>query len=322
MRRRDLLALWGGAMAAFPTCLVAQQRNRIGYLAVPPKDSEPIRVFFKELMRLGYIEGQNLDVLFYSIEEESQALAERVNELVSARVQVIVVEGAEPTLRAVRAAANGIPIVVLAVAFDPIQRGYAENLSHPGGTVTGIYFQSLELAAKQVELLKIMVPDAVRLTILWGEENPDEFAAAENSAKSYGLAINSVKLGDPPYDLAEIFRRLTNNSSQIVLMLTPPGFGALHTYVGELALRYRLPAMFRFREFVEAGGLISFGVDRVVMRRRIAVYVAKLLGGAKPADLPIEQADVFDLTLNLKTANALGITIPPLLLTQADEIIE
>lgn len=295
MRRRDLLSLLAGTAMGLPLAARAEQQAQIGYLGAPPRKSEPIDAFFDELAHLGYTEGRNLHVEFHQIGEEPDKIPALASELIRARVDVIVAEGSEAPLRATRALTRSIPIVIVAVNYDPIERGYAASLAHPGGNVTGIVFPALEIVGKQLELLKEIVPQASRVTVARAAENGDEFTAAESSAKAQGLAVDPFKFGDPPYDFDAIFRRLAESAPQIVLVLSPPGFAGHHSTIGALALRYRLPAMFRFRDFVEAGGLMSFGVNSAAMRRTAARYVAKILGGARPADLPIERADVFGL---------------------------
>ncbi|HVH77099.1 MAG TPA: ABC transporter substrate-binding protein [Stellaceae bacterium] len=322
MRRRELLVLCCGGMLVSPLAARAQGRTRIGYLGAAPRSSASVRAFFDELKRLGYAEGRNLDALYHDIGEDPGRLPQFAAAMAGAHLGAIVADGSEAPLRAARAAAPGTPVVIVAVNYDPVARGYAASLAHPGGEVTGVLFRSLEIVGKQVELLKTMMPRASRLTIVWGVENPDEFAAAKAGAKAQGLDVQSFELGPPPYDFEAMFRRLAQGAPAMVLMLSPPGFAAHHRRVAGLALRHRLPAMFRFKDFVEAGGLISYGVNRAAMRRRAADYVAKILAGARPGDLPIERADTFELAVNLKTARALGIVIPPRILARADEVIQ
>jgi putative ABC transport system substrate-binding protein len=210
---------------------------------------------------------------------------------------------------------------MIAINYDPIEQGYAKSLAHPGGNLTGVFFRSLELAEKQIELLRVMAPQASQLAVLWGAETQDEFASAQAGAKAQGWATRSIELGAPPYDFDAIFRRIAAEAP-IVLVLSTPAFAPHQQEVAAAALRYRLPAMFRFRSYVEAGGLMSYGVDNLALRRLAAGYVAKILTGAKPSELPIQQADKFELVINKQTAAALGLTIPPLLLARADGVIE
>lgn len=324
MRRRDLVLLAPGAIAAMSSWARAQQRAasaRIGYLGAATT-MDVFDAFREEIGRFGYVEGRNLDVTFHAFGEDPGRLPALAAELVRARVDLIVADGSEDALRAVRAATDSIPIVVVAVNYDPLERGYVASLARPGGNITGVFLRSLEVVPKQVELLKAMRPDATRLAILYGRETEDEFTVAESSAKAQGLTISQVRLGDPPFDFDAVFRRAAQESPQIVLVLSTPGFAAHRKETAAAALRYRLPAMFRFRAYVEAGGLMSYGASNTAPRRRAAGYVAKILGGAKPADLPIQREDAFEFVLNLDTAKKLGLTIPPPLLTRADEVVE
>jgi ABC-type uncharacterized transport system substrate-binding protein len=323
VNRRCLFAALAGAAMGEAFVARAQQSKalaRIGYLSPGRRGADS--PFIDELALLGYQEGRNLEVLRGVFGDSPDRLSEFAAAFVRAPVQAIVARGSEAAVRAAREATDELPIVVIAINYNPIERGYAASLAHPGGNVTGVYYQSLELAAKQVELLKDLAQEATRLTILWGAESADEFAAAETAAKTLGLAIRSVKLGAPPYDYDAVFRRVAADAPPLVLVLATPAFGGHHSEVAAAALRYRLPAMYRFRTYLEAGGLISYGVDDPAMSRLAARYVAKILGGARPADLPIERADRFDLAINLRTAKALDLTVPPYLLARADEVIE
>jgi putative tryptophan/tyrosine transport system substrate-binding protein len=324
MRRRDLVLLATVAMMVKPSLARGQQKApsaKIGYLGAA-NVTEAVGAFYGEMIRLGYVEGQNFAVVFHAFGEDPAKLPALAADLARARVDVIVADGSEAPLRAVRAATDGIPIVVVAVNYDPLERGYVESLAHPGGNITGVFFRSLEVVPKQVELLRAMLPEATRLGILYGAETEDEFAVAESSAKAQGLTVSPVKLGDPPYDFDTVFRRVVQDEPQIMLVLSTPAFAAHRNEVVAAALRYRLPAMFRFRSYVQDGGLMSYGADNAAARRLAASYVAKILGGARPADLPIQRADKFELVINVKTAKTLGIAIPPLMLTRADEVIE
>jgi putative ABC transport system substrate-binding protein len=324
MNRRNLLPLLSGAAAARPIAVRAQRSGpvRIGYLSPGRKDTEDNHAFFEELTSLGYIEGRNLAIDFDESGESPERLPALVAEMVRAPVDLIVAPGSEPVARAARDATGSIPIVLIAINYDPVERDYAKSLAHPGGNLTGVFFRSIEIAGKQVELLKQMVPQASRLTVLWGPEVQDEFAAAADGARAQGLAIRSLQLGAPPYDFDAMFGAAADEASPLVLVLSTPAFASHHKEVAAAALRHRIAAMFRYRSYVEAGGLMSYGVDNLAMRRLAARYVAKILGGIPPADLPIQRADKFELVINAKTAEMLGLTVPPLLRARADEVIE
>ena len=322
MHRRDLVLLATVAIVARSSLARAQRPASIGYMSPGARRPETTGAFFSELARHGYTEGRDLNVLFYDYLTDPDAASAKAEEFVRAGIDVIVADGPEIPLRAARNATNAIPVVAVAVNYDPVERGYAASLSHPGGNITGIFLRSIELAAKQVELLKELMPDAARLAVLWAAETEDELHAVAASATALGLELRSFKLGEPPHDFDAVFRGLADGKPQPVLVLSPPSFAPHRATIAAAAVRYGLPAIFRFRSYVDAGGLMSYGVHRPAMSQRAAVYVARILGGARPADLPIERADRFELAINLNTAKQLGLTVPLPLLTRADEVIE
>jgi putative ABC transport system substrate-binding protein len=243
-------------------------------------------------------------------------------EMVRAKPDVIVTSGAEPQLQAVMPVSGLIPIVFWANNFDPIERGYVKSLARPGGNITGVFTRQPELAEKQVELLTQTFPERTRLGALWDAGTADQFTAAERRARALGRDLTAVKLETVPYDFEAAFRTLAEASSQALLVLSGPTF-AFHTKtIAELALKYRLPGMFILRTYVDVGGLMSYGVDIDASFRRVANFVAKILSGARPGDLPIEQPVKYELVVNLKTAKAIGIELPTSLLLRADEVIE
>jgi putative tryptophan/tyrosine transport system substrate-binding protein len=328
MNRRKFITLLGGA-AAWPLAARAQQAGRvvkIGFLG-PAIDSPssmfvPVyQAFLAQLRTLGFIEGQNL-IVTYGAVDDTRGLSAVATELVQVRPELIVVSGTEPMLQAVRAASDTVPIVLVAVNFDPIARGYVASLARPGGNITGLVFQQLELAQKQVELLTQAFPGKTHLAALFDTQSADQFSAAERSAKSLNLQIRGYKLEMLPYDFEAAFRSVVADGAQMVLVQSSPHFIPHQTQIGELAKAYRLPTMFLQRPYVETGGLMSYGVDFSPMFRRTAEYVAKILKGTKPADLPIEQATKFEMVINLKTAKAIGVELPTAILLRADQVIE
>ena len=209
-----------------------------------------------------------------------------------------------------------------AVNYDPLARGYITSLARPGGNITGVFFRPLELAVKQLEILTEAFPDRKRLAVLWDGQSADQFTAAESAAKTRNVELQSHKLEALPYDFDAVFKKVSEGSAEMVLILSGPGFTRYRSQIAELAIARRLPSMFTFKHYVEAGGLMSYGVDFPPMYRRAAVYVAKILGGTRPADLPVEQAAKFETVVNLKTAKAIGVTLPTSILLRADEVIE
>ena len=238
------------------------------------------------------------------------------------RVELLVTSGTEPALRAAIAASKTIPIVFWANNFDPIARGYVKSLARPGGNITGVVSLQTELAAKQVELLTEAFPERTRLAVLYDGISTDQFSAAQRQANLLHLDVRSVKLESPPYDFDAAFRSLAEGSSQMLLVLSSPFFTAQRSHIAELAIQQRLPTMFIFKTYVEAGGLISYGIDPPSIFRQLGFYVAKILNGSKPADLPVQQAVKFELVVNVKTAKTIGVELSTAIQLRADEVIE
>jgi putative tryptophan/tyrosine transport system substrate-binding protein len=242
--------------------------------------------------------------------------------IVQEHVDLIVIAGPEPVVRATMSATHNIPIILIAMNYDPLVRGFVESLARPGGNVTGVYARAVDLVPKRLELLREMVPGASRLGVLWDAEAADEFAVAEQTAKALGLEMQAIELKDPPYDFEKTFERLAQSTPQMLLVISSLHFLNETSHITALAQRYRMPAMFKFSLWAEAGGLMSLGANREGAYRRAADLAAKILDGAKPADLPVERADRFELVINMRTANALGLTVPQSILARADEVIE
>ena len=211
---------------------------------------------------------------------------------------------------------------MVAVNFDPLQRGYVKSLARPGGNVTGIFLRQIELAEKQLELMSQAFPNGTRVGALYDELSADQFAASQQVAGQIKLRLDGLRLGNPPYDFERAFETLAKGSPQALLVLSSPFFTNSQSLIASLALRHRLPSMFTFASYVQAGGLMSYGVDYVAMQAHIGDFVGKILAGTKPADLPVEQPTKFELVVNLKTAKELGVALPVLLLATADKVIE
>jgi putative ABC transport system substrate-binding protein len=326
--RRELIAVLSGA-TAWPLAARAQQLAgrtvRIGIVR-PSLDNPIVSVgypaFLDELKKSGFSEGQNLTVEVVREDQDAQQLFAATADLVRSNVELLVVSGSEITLQAAIAASRTIPIAMLAINFDPIARGYVKSLARPGGNITGVVSLQTELAAKQVELLTQAFPERTRLAVLWDGISADQFAAAERQAKSLRLDVRSLKLENPPYDFDAAFRSLAEGSPQMLLVLSSAFFTPYRSQISELAIQRRLPTMFIFKAYVQAGGLISYGVDPQAIYRQLGFYAAKILIGAKPDDLPVEQAVKFELVINLKTAKAIGVELSTAIQLRADEVIE
>jgi ABC-type uncharacterized transport system substrate-binding protein len=327
VRRRDFVALIGGAAVAWPLAARAEQPERLIRLGVlgPTLNNPPaiaqFQAFRTQLRELGFAEGQNLTIDYRGLDNPRGPFVVAA-ELVRSQPDLIVTIGPETSLQAVVGASGFIPIVMIAVNFDPLALGYIPALARPGGNITGLVFQQLELARKQVELLTQAFPDRTRLAVLFDVQSADQFAAAERAAKELNLRVQALRLENPPYDFDAAFRGVASSKAQMVLVLSSPLFLPHQSRIVELANADRLPSMFIVKHWAEAGGLMAYGADFSVMYRRAADYVAKILKGTKPADLPVEQASKFEMIVNLKTAKAIGVELPTSILLRADEVIE
>jgi putative ABC transport system substrate-binding protein len=321
MRRRDLLALLGGMAAIWPFPGAAQQPKMptIGVLVVGSPGSDQFWQLFRQSMReLGYVEGQNLRYEFRSDEGQASRLPDLAAELVRLKVDLIVTWFTPAALAAKRATSD-IPIV-MALVGNPIETGLVASLARPGGNVTGISNMGSEMAGKCVELTREMLPSAHRLAALVNAPDPFSKPFLERvrlGGEATGMTIDPILLRDPE-ELDAAFTAMGKEPPDAVIV--QPSLPTKR--VVELALKYRIPAVSFVRAIVEEGGLMTFGVVEPDVYRRVAIFVDKILKGAKPADLPVEQPTRFELVINLKTAKALGLTVPPALLARADEVIE
>jgi putative ABC transport system substrate-binding protein len=323
LKRREFIALLGGAAAAWPLVARAQQQTkirRIGFLGLAPEFSgvEALRAGLRDL---GYIEGTNL-VIEWRWAEKVDQLPELAAELVRMNVNVIVAPSST-FVEAARQATASIPIV-FTVHADPVGLGHVASLAQPSGNVTGLSMLLTELAAKGLEMMKEAVPHATRIGLLWNPTTPSHLRAlkaVEGAAEKLSVELHMVAARTLE-DFDGAFSAMSREAAGAFLVVASPLFVAQRVPLAELALKHRLPGMFPFKENVEAGGLMSYGADRDDLYRRAATYVDKILKGVKPADLPVEQASKYQLVINLKTAKALGLEVPPTLLARADEVIE
>jgi putative ABC transport system substrate-binding protein len=291
----------------------------IGIVAGTPR-SQPEHVAFEDRLReLGYVEGRNLTIEFFQDSDLDQ-LAAAVGEFARRGVDVIVTGGQEAVLKAVITTAGSTPVVVRAVDFDPLAKGYIASLARPGGNATGVVFSMAELPAKRLDLLVQAVPHIARIVLLYDVVGEGQRRAITKAASALSVPLAPVELLNPPYDYERALVG-TDGTRGDALMITASPFHRSAAVV-EAALRHRLPSIGNGRGAAEAGYLMSYGPSTTDMFRISADYVDKILKGAKPADLPVQQPTKFELIVNLKTAKALGLTIPPLILARADEVIE
>ncbi len=328
MRRREFITLIGGAVVILPLTARAQQTGqiqRIGLLASAPDNplfAQNYPVFLAELRRLGFTEGGNLIIEVRRIDQGPSKAFAAAAEVIRSKVDAVVAFGPEIALKAAVAASQSVPIVMIAVNFDPVAGGYVSNIARPDKNITGLVYRAPELAAKQLELLVEAFPNDKPVAVLWETASAEQFDAAQRAAQSLHVELHSHKLENPPFDFDEAFRDIARDGSRMVVILSGPTFATQRTRIAELAMQYRLPTMFTFKYYVEAGGLMSYGIDTTPIFRRAASFVAKILRGAKPSDLPVEQPTIFEFALNLKTAKAIGVSIPTSILLRADEVIE
>jgi putative tryptophan/tyrosine transport system substrate-binding protein len=321
MRRREFIAGLGSA-AAWPLVAWAQQRKMptIGVLVVGGSSgSEQFWRLFRELMtELGYVEGQSIRYELRSDQGQVSRLPELAAELVRLNVDLIVT-WFTPAAQAAKRATREIPIV-MALAGNPVETGLIESLDRPGGNITGLAGVTAELASKSVELLREMLPAARRVVALANAPDPFSKPFVEqirNGGIATGTTIDA-KMIRGAEELEAAFREMEKDPPDAVIV--QPSLPSKHT--AELALRSRIPAVSLLRGFVEEGGLMGYAASEIDMYRRAAAFVDKILKGAKPRDLPVEQPTKFELIVNMKTANALGLTVPPAFLLRADEVIE
>jgi putative ABC transport system substrate-binding protein len=280
-----------------------------------------MRAFEKRLRELGYVEGQNIAIEYRDAQGDVGKLPSLAAELVRLDVDVIIT-ATDPATAAAKAATTTIPILMVAINYDPIALGYVDSIARPGGNVTGLFFQHLELLAKRFGLFKEMLPNVKRVAVFFDSLSADQREAIEAANRSVNLELQPVSLKNPPYDFEKAFNDAVRSRAEAVFMLESAPIFRGRLQIAQLALHNRLPTSFAFREYVEVGGLVSYGVNFSTMYRRVAEYADRILQGTKPADLPVEQSSTFELVINLKTAKVLGIDVPPTLLARADEVIE
>jgi len=326
MRRRNFLAALGGA-AAWPLAARAQPLRkipRLGILSPGTADPPGALGFYEGLRELGYIEGQNIAIARRYGNWRSDRFDELAAELVE-NVDVIVVMSTSPA-RAAKEATSTIPIVVASMA-DPVDDELVASLSRPGGNVTGTTFLGPELTAKRMGLLKEAIPKISRVAVLWhpGAYGKRTTESLLNETKSTALALGwqiQLVAAENPSDLDPAFSAITAGSPDALVMLNSPMFYTEHKHIVDLAAKSHVPAMYAAREFADAGGLMAYGANLPEVFRSAATYVDKILKGAKPTDLPVQQPTKFELVVNLTTAKVLGLAIPASLLSLADELVE
>ena len=325
MTRRELILLLGGAMTA-GTGLWAQQKAMpvIGYLGAGSRDAAaPFTAAFRQgLSEAGYVEGQNLIIEYHWAEGDYDRLPALAVDLVDRKVDVIVT-GAGISALAAKSATSTIPIVFLS-GDDPVENGLVTSLARPGGNLTGFSTLFVELMRKRFELLSELVPQARVIALL---VNPNRFTAErmirdeQEAARAKGLQLRILKAGTEG-EIDAAFANLVELQTGALLVGTDPFFSSQRDQLVALAARHAVPAIYEWREFAVAGGLISYGPSPTGVFRQVGIYAGRILKGAKPADLPVQQPTRFELVVNLNTAKALGLTVPPSILARSDEVID
>jgi putative tryptophan/tyrosine transport system substrate-binding protein len=324
MRRREVIALLGGSAATWPLSARGQQPSnflRVGAVGVQARNGNFVAVV-NRMAELGYEEGRNFSFEFVQAANLAGYDA-AYRQLADRNVDILLAFGPEVALRAALATAGTRPIVMVAVDYDPLARGYVRNLARPGGNVTGISFQQIELTEKRLQIVREAFPDVPAIAVFWDEISADQWHAAENAAPKLGLRLAGIEFREQPYDYERALAQLPLEHRRVLMVLTSPVFAVPdRARLPDFALRHRMASIFSLRQYVDVGGLMSYGVSFTALYRRSAEIVDRVARGAKPADLPIEQPTTFEFVVNLKTARALGVTMPPTLLARADEVIE
>jgi putative ABC transport system substrate-binding protein len=324
--RRAVLGLGVVFASGFPIKADGEPAKvfRLGVLQPnPPSTSPGYRAFVEQLRVLGYEEGRNLQIDYVQLDaaDPDRSLA-MTAALVGRGVDAIRAGGSEFVLKSAVAATKTVPIVMVANDYDPLALGYVASLSRPGGNVTGVFFQQVELTPKRLELLTQTVPELARVVLLWDRISADQFEVAREAALSLKIRLDGIECTNPPYDYERALTGVEGGRRDVLLMMNSPFFLQDRQRLAVMALDHRLPSVFASRQWVDAGGLMSYGASLTGMNRLAADYVDRIARGAKPADLPVQQPIKFELVVNLKTAKALGLTIPPSILARADEVIE
>jgi putative ABC transport system substrate-binding protein len=329
MKRREFITLVGGAAAAWPLAARAQQPAMpvIGFLDSRWSDAltERLRGFRQGLRDTGYVEGENVLIVYRWAENQFDRLPVLAAELVRRQVAVIVASGGPVVALEAKLASTTIPIVFLA-GSDPVGLGLVASLARPGGNLTGINFFAAELEAKRLELVRELVPTATRIAVLINPANPVNVESArlrdiETAARAMALQIEFLR-ASTSREIESAFATFARERPDAIFVANDGFFNSRRVQLVQQAAHYRVPAIYTGREYSEIGGLMSYGANIADAYRQVGVYAGRILKGAKPADLPVEQSTKFELVINAQTARTLGLTVPPTLLARADEVLE
>jgi putative ABC transport system substrate-binding protein len=323
MKRREFITLIGGAAASWPLAARAQKSlPRIGWLVYGDATMGPIDRSLKEaLAQAGLVDGRNIEIIFRYANGISDRLAELAAELVAQNPDLLLAIGGDVIKPLFEASKGSIPIVG-GVSDSPMRAGIAMSLARPGKNFTGVTYLTDEMAAKRIELLKEVAPNARRVAVIFNPQHfDDEVTFARRGAESLGIELTTHPINKVA-DLDAALNEVSASGANSLLVISSRLTGLVATKIAQYGQERRLPVIASWREFVSSGALLSYGPSRIFEAKRLVGYVQKVLNGAKPGDLPIEQPVKFELVINLKTAKALGLAVPPTLLAQADEVIE
>jgi putative tryptophan/tyrosine transport system substrate-binding protein len=323
VRRREFIMLLGGTATAVPFMARAQSPAtlHVGIVTIQSRTTPIYSAFDQRLRELGYIEGQNLVTEYLNPEKQAEGVPGAIKELLGRKVDIIVAPY-ESTVKAAITASDTVPVVMIGTEYDPLARGYVKSLARPGGRVTGVFLQQIELASKRLQLLKDALPSFEAATMFWDPPSEYQWQATSSMAAPFGLRLAGVELMKQPYDYEAALASVPPDHRNTLIVPIAPAFYRDRERLSEFCVRHRIASMFAVREFADAGGLVSYGPDFPAIFRRVADYVDRIAKGAKAADLPVEQPTKFELVINLKTAKVLGIDIPDKLTSLANEVIE
>ena len=325
MKRRQFITLIGAAAIAAPLPAHAQQPAmlRVGSCSLRhPGGRGFLGAFGQRMGELGYIEGQNLTLDYIDLQGRADRYGAAFRQLVERKADVLIAFGPEESLKTAAAATKTIPIVMAAIDYDPFALGYVTSLARPTGNITGIVLEQIELAAKRLQLVKDAFPAISKATVFWDHFSADQWRATRDNAAKSGFELAGIELRDYPYDYARALAQAPPAHRGFLFAMTSPLFARDSERIVQFTLLNRLPSIWVFREYVDQGGLMSYGPNRTAMSRRLADYVHRIARGAKPGELPIERPTIFELIINLRTAKALGLEFSQAMLLRADEAIE
>jgi putative ABC transport system substrate-binding protein len=323
LERRDFIKILGGAAISWPVTARAQQPRmlRVGFVGIQPRGAPIYVAFLKRMAGLGYQEGRNFT--FEYIQAPSiEGYEASYRTLLARRVDILLAAGSELSLRAARAVAGTLPIAFLSIDFDLLAAGDVASLARPGGNITGILVQQIELAAKRIEILREAMPSTRQVGLAWDAASRDQANSAAQAARMLGLEPRLIDVTGPSPDYPAAFRQMRDAPGEPVVIPASPIFLRDRAAIAQALSGQRIPSISAFRENAEAGALMSYGIDLVGLFGDIASYVDRIARGAIPAEMPIEQSSRFYMTVNLKTATLLGLTLPAAFTARANEVFE